>query len=138
MTDPRAITAYEGIGAEYTTYKYDSSIVFDDTKPRGSASVDLAVTFTPPRTGGLAPDAPRVECRLEVVESDGFCNVQTDGYTHLPGGNGATLTVGSRIVGALGPSSAKGYIRTAVSTEALAADGEIVDPTDTTSVVVDL
>lgn len=139
MSDPRAILAFDGIDDNYTTYAYDSSIVYDATKPDGSASAGLAVTMTAAQTVGLAADAQGVVGRLTLVENDGKCSVQTEGYCKLPGGTSATLTVGSKIVGALNGGN-KGYIRSmapATLAEVAAATAtEIVDATDPTNVVV--
>jgi hypothetical protein len=67
--------------------------------------------------------------------------VQTRGFMTLPGGNGATLTVGGAVVGALGAASAEGYIR--VAAPATLADvavqrGVIVNNDVTTAVAVEL
>lgn len=140
MADPRATVAFDGIDAEYLTYAYDSSIVYDQTKAGGSASVGLAVTIVASKTVGLAADAQRVEGKLGEVFSDGFCTVQAGGICTLPGGTAATLTPGSKIVGALSGGN-KGYIRSvaaATLAEVAVADSEILDAADATAVAVDL
>jgi hypothetical protein len=140
MANPRNTAAYEGINAEYVTYKIDASVAaYDNNQRGGSTSVGLAVGVTGPGTVGLTADGDLIEGKLVLVEQDGFCNVQTEGYTSLPAGTGATFTgLHQRAVGALGPSSAKGYIRAALAADALNADAEIIDATDTTNVIVDL
>lgn len=137
MPNPRKNVDFTGLNApsDYVSYKYDSSIVYDSSVPGGSAQIGRAVTITAARTVGLVGDGERVLGRLEIVEPDGFCGVVRGGYVELPAGSGATLTLGSGIVGDLGPSSAKGYIQTGA---AVPTRGQIVDATDTTAVIVDL
>ncbi len=140
MANIRDTTAYEGIGAEYVSYKADASIsAYDATQAGGSASAGLAVAVTGAHQVGLCADGDLIEGKLVLVEVDGVCNVQTEGYTTLPAGTGATFTgLHQRAVGALGSANAKGYIRAAVAGDALNAGTEIVDATDTTNVIVDL
>jgi hypothetical protein len=141
MADPRNAVSHEGNNAHYETYKADGvTITYDATKAGGSTAVGLAVTLSGDSTVALCADGDAIEGKVILVESDGKVNVQDDGYMTLPGGVSATLTRGSKIVGALGASSAKGYIRTAAasSAELLKADGEIIDSSDTANVVVDL
>jgi hypothetical protein len=141
MADPRKTVAFDGIGERNVTMKIDNStIVYDKTKAFGSAQVGLAVVLSTDRTVKLSEDAEIVHGKLQEVYPDNLCSVQVEGYMELPGGNGATLTVGSKIVGALGAASAKGYVRTAAATaaEALAARGQIIDNDDTTKVIVKL
>lgn len=140
MADPRASTKYEGQGATYLTFAYDSTITFDNTKSGGSSSVGLAVTMTADSKVGLTQDANRVAGKLIEVRTDGFCVVQVRGTMTLPAGNGATVTNNVSIVGALGAASAKGYIRnTAVATlaeVAVAGASVILDASTTTAVAV--
>ena len=101
-----------GVGGVYRTYKIDdSTITYDATKAGGSAQVGLAVALSADDTVALCADGDAVLGKLILVESDDKCNVMTEGTMTLPGGNGATLTLGATIVGALGAASAKGYIR---------------------------
>lgn len=125
MADPRKAVDFEGIGDKTATFKFDSTIVFDNTQKGGAAVVGKAVTETGNSQVGLAGDGDRITGILRVVEKDGFCSVQFAGGCALPAGSGATVTNGSRIVGALGPGGGadKGYIRNAVSGTAL-VDGE--------------
>lgn len=142
MADPRNAVDFEGIGSEFATYLIDNStITYDATKTGGSAQVGLAVTLSADDTVALTADASAVEGKLILVESDNKANVQVEGYMSLPGGASATLTRGTKIVGALGASSAKGYIRSAASAtaaELLIARGRIVRNGTATAVVVDL
>jgi hypothetical protein len=137
MADPRKTTDYEGIDYIGETFAFDNTIVFDKTKAGGSVSVGLAVTETGNRQVGLVADAQRVLGRLQSVDADGFCTVQTGGGCALPGGTGAALTAGSRIVGAL-LVAAKGYIRNAAATAAedLVAAHDIRDASVSTAVKV--
>lgn len=131
-----------GVGGVYRTYKIDdSTITYDASQPGGSAQVGLAVTFSAADTVALTADADEVVGKLILVEADDKCTVQTDGTMTLPGGDGATLTLGTKIVGDLGASSAKGYIRSAASAQAaelLVGRGRIENAGTTTAVVVTL
>lgn len=123
MADPRKDVDFEGVGDNTAPFKYDGSIVFDLTKQGYAAQVGKAVAMKGNRTVGLAVDGDRIKGKLVLVEQDGFCSVQYTGGTTLPKGNGATVTNGSRIVGALDAGGAGGCIRNAVVGTAL-VDGE--------------
>lgn len=142
MADPRNAVAFEGIGAVYQTFKTDNStIVYDATKAGGSAQVGLAVTLSADGTVALTADGDAVTGKLILVESDNKANVQVRGGMSLAAGASASVTRGKKVVGALGASSARGYIRevaTGTAAELGKARGEILDNSDTTSVVVDL
>ncbi len=142
MANPRATLDFEGIGAEYETYRIDNStITYDADEMGGSAQVGKAVTMSAAATVQLVGDGEAVIGRLVSVEKDGFCAVQTGGYVKLPGGNGATLTLGKKIVGALNASSEEGYVRvcaTGTAAELGVARGFIVDASTTTAVVIKL
>lgn len=131
-----------GVVGAYRTYKIDdSTITYDATKAGGSAQVGLAVTFSAADTVALAADGDAIVGKLILVESDNKCNVMTEGTMALPGGASATLTLGTKIVGALGASSAKGYIRSAASgtaAELIKARGRIENAGTATAVVVTL
>jgi len=140
MADPRAAANKVGIGYKAETYAHDNTIVYSATVANGSASVGLAVSLESDEVVTLAGDGENVLGKLIKVESDGFCVVQTEGYMTLPGGTGASLTAGSKIVGDL-LSSAEGYIRvvaTGTAAELGVARGIIIDATTTTAVVVKL
>jgi hypothetical protein len=141
MSDPRKIVDNEGIGFRAETFKFDSSIVYDITKKGGSVQAEngLAVTTNGNGQVGLVGDAERVLGKLIGTEQDGFCTVQIEGGCTLPGGTGAALTAGSRIVGAL-LAGAKGYIRNAAATDAEEAVSahEIFDASVSTAVKVNL
>lgn len=139
MADPRADVKYDGIKAEYVTYKADNStITYSATEKNGSAVVGRAVTFSANETVQLAGDGEAIVGKLIEVTKDNYCVVQTGGYMTLPGGTSASLTLGKKIVGDL-LVSAEGYIRevdTAQAAELGVARGAIQDASVTTAVVV--
>jgi len=139
MADPRLAVEYGGIGGKYVTFKIDNStIVYAATSNGGSASVGLAVGMSAADTVQLVSDAEEVVGKLISVESDNTCTVQVRGGMELPGGTGASLTLGKKIVGDL-LVSAKGYVRevnTAVPAELGVARGMILDAGTTTAVWV--
>jgi hypothetical protein len=149
MATGRDEPGYQNLHAEYTTYKADGAdIVYSETAANGSLVVGRAVMISTHRTVRLAGDGDRVRGKLVKVESDGMVSVQDDGFADLPAGDGAAVTPGRKIVGALGPAGARGYIREVAASgaayaEAAADDnnngrGEIIDSADTTKVIVDL
>lgn len=137
MADPRAANSFE-LGPyphQIATFAHDATIVFSATEVGGSASVGKAVSIESSNVVTLAGDGENVLGKLIKVESDGFCSVQHSGFMTLPGGSGATLTAGLKIVGALGAASAEGYIRV-VATEDTVSRGMIIDASTATAVVV--
>lgn len=143
IPDPRNVISLESIDANYVTLIPDgTTIVFDITQLDGAAvaTIGQAVSLSGNSTVQLASDAQGVIGRLVSVEADLKCTVQFEGFMRLPGGSSATLTLGSRIVGALGAASAKGFIRSAsgsAAAEIILMAGRIIDATDTTNVQVD-
>lgn len=140
MADPRAAVNHL---SEYRakTYAHDNTIVYSATTAGGSAQVGLAVTLEGSQVVSLVGADEQVEGKLIKVESDGFCVVQVEGEMTLPGGNSATLTEGGKIVGALNPSSAEGYIKVAAAGTAahhVVSRGTIIDSSVATAVVVRL
>lgn len=142
MTDPRATVVFDGLQAQYATYKIDgTTISYLATAVGGSASVGLAVKMSTDDTVILTTDGSDVEGKLITVESDNMATVQVGGYCTLPGGNGAALTLGKKIVGAVNAQSAGGYIRevaTATAAELGLCRGAIINNDTTTAVVVRL
>lgn len=148
MANPRNAVAFDNIGYDGTTFKYDGTITFDRLLPGASAMKGKAVTMTGNGQVGLTQDGDEVKGQLVTVDSDGFCTVQEEGYCKLPAGVSAALTIGAKIVGALGPGSARGYIRAVPAAtgsyvqgtagDALKARHEIVDASDTANVVIEL
>lgn len=101
----------------------------------------LAATWSANDTVALTQDGNYVAGKIESVESDGFATLIVGGFVTLPGGDGATLTRGKKIVGALRTGSLRGGIRevaTATAAELGVQRGAIVNNADATAVVVDL
>jgi hypothetical protein len=100
--------------------------------------IGKAVTMSADDTVALAADADVVIGKLISVEADLKCSVRVHGYVTLPGGNGATLTRGLAIVGALNASSEKGYPcgsrPSGTAAEILKARGRIINNGTTTAV----
>ena len=132
------------IGADQTVESFHidaSTIVYDASQPGGSAHVGKAVTLSGNDIIALTADGDGVLGKLAHVESDGVAAVITGGTFELPGGASATLTRMTAIVGAVGPSSAKGYIRsvnTATAAELGKCRGHIRNAANTAAVVVNL
>jgi hypothetical protein len=143
MSDSRKVFDINGLGTARAggaiTAAFDSTIVFDHTQNGNSAAFKLAVQFTGNGQVGLTTDASPVHGQLLLCENDGECTVQIWGGVLLPAGNAATVTAGSKIVGALGAASAKGYIRNvaaATLAEVAVARHTIMDASDPTAVQV--
>lgn len=141
MADPRKTTEIDGANIVTQNFPGDGVTVnYASASTGGATAVGLAVALT---TGGLvetAGDGEEVVGKLLRVEPDDVAVVQIGGGMTLPAGTGATLTLGSKIVGRLGASGAEGYIGSAVATtaaEAAIARGMIVNATDTANVRVD-
>lgn len=122
------------------TAKIDNStITHSAATAGGSASVGLAVNYSASKTVRLVSDAEPVLGILVSVEPDLTCTVHCGPVITAKGGASATLTPGSKIVGALGAASAKGYIRSVAAgtlAEVAVAKGEIMDAETTTAVQV--
>lgn len=140
MADPRNTLDFSEIDNLQVTLKHDASIVFDRTLRGGSAQVDLAVRLITDKTVALTIDASHVYGKLIAVESDGNCVVQVEGFCDLPGGTGATFTLGAGIVGAV-LVAAGGYIRgraAATLAEVAVARGQVIDDNTATAILVHL
>jgi hypothetical protein len=140
MPDPRSVLDFTHIDPQTVTFNIDNAtITYDATQPNGSTAVGYAVMLSAGSTVALTNDGARVLGKLMLVEWDGRCTVQTGGFMKLAGGNAATLTVGEKVVGALGTGSVRGFIRavaTGTAAELGHAHGTIIDATDATNVVV--
>lgn len=143
MADPRATIKFDDIGLLPVTFNTDGTTLFyDSTKAKGigkAAGTGDAVMLSGNATVALTQDASNVIGKVILVEPDGKAHVDAKGFVKLPGGASATLTVGLPIVGAVGASSARGYVRVAASgtaAEVNIARGVIIDNSDTTNVVV--
>lgn len=138
MADPRLSTSVDGLAPVYASYKIDAvTITYSATVAGGSSQVGLAVNLSAAQTVQLAGNAEVVIGKLIKVEADGIATVQVGGGMTLPGGTGATLTVGSQIMGDLLVAD-KGYIQSisADAAGAVVGRGFISDPTTTTAVEV--
>lgn len=139
MSDPRLDVHYGEIDPLFLTFKIDNStITYSATATNGSSQVGLAVALSAAETVELAGDGEEIVGKLISVEADNYCTVQVKGTMTLPGGTGASLTVGKKIVGDL-LVAAEGYIRevaTGTAAELGVARGMILDAGDTTAVVV--
>jgi hypothetical protein len=113
---------YTDINYDAITMKIDAvTITYDVTQVRGASAAMIGKAVGPAAaadTVELVSDGEAVLGTLIEVFADGFCTVQHRGFTPLPAGQAATVTVGTQIVGALGAASAKGYIRSANSATA--------------------
>lgn len=141
MSNPRKTLDYRDIGApsKLLPFTAGSDVTFDRTLPGGSAQVGLCVKISASKTVALVGDGEGIAGTIDHVEPDGTVVVHLGPVISVPGGTGATLTPGSRIVGDLGPSNAKGYARSvaaATLAEVAVARGEILDATDTDAVQV--
>lgn len=140
MTNPRMTHDYSNIGQRRVTYQIDDdTIQFSRDAAHGSAGVGLAVTLSGDNEVALAGDGEAVLGRLEKVEADGSAVVTEIGHVKLPAGDGATLTLGSKIVGDLNGDGDPGYIRavaSATAEELAVARGIIRENTDTDAVGV--
>ncbi len=131
--------SYDEIAGVFASFEIDdSTITFDEDEEGGSAQVGLAVGLTAAGLVELVGDGEEVIGKLIKVEGDGAATVQIGGFMTLPGGTGASLTAGKKIVGDL-LVAAEGYIRevaTGTAAELGVARGFIKDPADTDAVVV--
>lgn len=140
MASVRNIVSFQELYSETVTFKYGADITYDSSKNLGSNKVGLAVQISASQTVNLTTDASHVAGKLVYVTDDGFCTVQTGGYAFLPKGDSVTLTFGKKIVGAVGASSAKGYIRdvaAATLAEVAVARGLTVDVSTAANTLVD-
>lgn len=139
--DPRDDVRFDEVGERWTFEIDNSTITYSETEDNGSAQVGLAVTLSADDTIELVGDGEHVLGKLISVDADDKAVVQVSGYMTLPGGSGATLTLGEKVVGDLGTASAEGYIRavaTGTASELGHARGHIQNNDDTTAVVVRL
>lgn len=140
MANPRLAISREGNDANYETYKYDTSIIYDMSLPGGCAQVGLAVALTGNSQVGLALDGKQVLGKLILAEHDGNCTVMVRGYSTALTGIAATLTPGQTFVGAIQPTGGLGgAIRDAAAAtlaDVAAARGWTEDTTTPAAVMV--
>lgn len=141
MANPRNVVIHDGIGYRAISLWADgSTITFSASAKDGSAVVGRAVGLVAgtQNTIELVADGQAVLGRLDKVEGDGGCTVQVEGQCYLPAGDSQTLVRDSKIVGALGASSAKGFIRSAVSPGGSYVQGTQVDAARARHSVLDI
>jgi len=143
MANPRRITGpLDGIGYRAATFLADgSTIAYDATVANGAAVAGRAVGLVTgtQNTVELVVAGQAVLGRLDHVESDGSVAVQIEGECKLPQGNAVDVVRGGRIVGALGASSARGFIGPADGTSgttALAGRHVVLDDAVSTAISV--
>lgn len=143
MANPRRITGpLDGIGYRAATFLIDAStITFSETAANGSAVVGRAVGLVAGSQNvvELVAAGQAVLGRLQNVAQDGGCAVQIEGECKLPQGSAVDVVRNERIVGALGPSSARGYIGPALGTSgttALAGRHVVLDDANSAAISV--
>ena len=98
-----------------TTLRGDGvTIQYDITKPNRSDAVGKAYKYN--KTTGkaeLVADGDEIDGKVtHVDDKHNITAAYMFGGLRLPLGDGETVAKGDRLVGALGPSSAKGYVKT--------------------------
>jgi hypothetical protein len=112
MADPRKIVDFTLIGQKRATLAYGNTIVHDDLDPEKYKG--RSVKISADNQIQLCGDGDFIFGFISLTEKDGFCSVVWDGVVeNAHKGDGATVTVGSGVVGALGPAGALGYIKNA-------------------------
>lgn len=107
-----------------TTFQGDGeTIKYDITKPGRSDAVGKAFRINADGKGVLVADGEAIDGKvLEVDDDHKFTGAYLFGGLLLPIGDKQTVTRGDTLVGALGPSNAKGYVKAAGSITALPTD----------------
>lgn len=107
-----------------TTFQGDGeTIKYDITKPGRSDAVGKAFRINADGKGELVIDGQEIDGKvLEVDDDNKFTGAYMFGGLTLPIGDEQTITRGDRLVGALGPSNAKGYVKAAGSITDLPTD----------------
>ena len=115
-----------------TTLKGDGvTIKYDATKPNRSDAVGKAYTINADGKAELAGDGDQIDGKVNHVDdANNITAAYMFGGLRLPLGDGETVAKGDKLVGALGPSSAKGYVK-AVPELSLPSDLEDVAATAT-------
>ena len=141
MADPRLAVKFDGLHAQYATFKGDGTQVnYTAGVANGCSYAGLAVFASADDTCDLVDDGEFVLGKLIRVEIDDIATVQVAGFCELAAGTGATLTRGAAIVGDL-LIAAEGYIRVSdgsTAAEIKAQRGHIINNGTTTAVVVQL
>ena len=111
-----------------TTFQGDgNTIQYDITKPGRSDAVGKAFRINANGKGVLVADGEPIDGKvLEVDDDNKFTGAYMFGGLTLPIGASQVVAQGDRLVGALGPGSAKGYVKAAAAApSALAAVAEV-------------
>lgn len=104
-----------------TTFQGDGdTIKYDATKPNRSDAVGKAFKLNADGKGELVADGDEIEGKVIAVDDNHkFTAAYMFGGLRLPLGNGETVARGDKLVGALGPSSAKGHVKAVTEPTAL-------------------
>ena len=149
MPDPRNTVAFDEVATRRVTYKIDNvTIIYDKTKTKGSAQVGFAVGLSDDGIVELVNDNNVIEGKLDEVFPDNKASVIVDGYAFLPAGAAAAVAIGRKVIGALGPAGARGFVKAVPAASApptqaevnaaLNGRGAIVANDDTTKLVIRL
>ena len=106
-----------------TTLKGDGvTIKYDVTKPNRSDAVGKAYRMNADGKAELVGDGEEFDGKVtHVDDKHNITGAYMFGGLRLPLGESATVAKGDKLVGALGPDSAKGYVKAASSAAALEA-----------------
>lgn len=98
-----------------TTFQGDGeTIKYDATKPGRSDAVGKAYRLNDDGKGELVIEGQEIDgIVLEVDDDHKFTGAYMFGGLLFPIGDGETVARGDKLVGALGPDSAKGYVKAA-------------------------
>lgn len=107
-----------------TTFQGDGETIrYDITKPGRSDAVGKAFRINADGKGVLVADGEEIDGKvLEVDDDNKFTGAYMFGGLTLPIGESQTVARGDKLLGALGPSDAKGYVKGAGSITDLPAD----------------
>ena len=127
----------ENVFFETDTFQGDGeTIKYDATKRNRSDAVGKAFFINADGKGELCGDGVEIDgIVLQVASDDKFTGAHLFGGLFFLIGKDQTVSKGDKIVGALGPSNAKGYIKSAPAITALPAvlaDLEATDINDDT------
>ena len=101
-----------------TTFQGDGdTIKYDATKPNRSDAVGKAFKINSDGKAELVGDGEEFHGKVigGVNDKHQFTGAYMFGGLRLPLGTGATVAKGDKLVGALGPNSAKGYVKAATA-----------------------
>ena len=104
-----------------TTLKGDgTTIKYDITKPNRSDAVGKAYRMNADGKAELVADGEEFDGKVtHVDDKHNITGAYMFGGLRLPLGESATVAKGDRLVGALGPGGAKGYVKAAMTATAL-------------------